>query len=112
MCPDCSEATDRCRCRERRREAGGADGASGAATAPDDGIVRVGRQSKGRRGKTVTVITGLPLPADQLDDVARELKRRCGVGGTVRGATVEIQGDQRDAVIEALQEKGHRVKVW
>lgn len=101
-CPDCGEPADRCRCRQQR--------AADAAADAGDGTVRVGRQSKGRRGKTVTVITGLPGPADQLEDLARELKRRCGVGGTVRGRDVEIQGDQRDQVMAALEQKGYRVQ--
>jgi translation initiation factor 1 len=67
---------------------------------PRDGIVRVSRTSSGRRGKTVTVVTGLP-PAD-LRPVARELKRLCGSGGTVKEGTVEIQGDHRARILEHL----------
>jgi translation initiation factor 1 len=74
------------------------------------GVVRVVRQSKGRRGKTVTVITGVPLTAAGLDDLARDLKKRCGTGGTVRGDVVEIQGDQRDVVVAELERRGWAVK--
>ena len=98
-CPGCGQPVDRCRCGPSRRQAG-----------PGDGVIRVGRESKGRRGKTVTVVTGLPLAADELDDLARDLKKRCGTGGTVRGATVEIQGDQRDAVVAELERRGFTVR--
>jgi len=106
-CPDCHQPASACTCRAGRRAAG--------PDTPDrdagrDGVVRVGRQSKGRRGKTVTVITGLPLDAGALDDLARELKRQCGVGGTVRGGDVEIQGDQRDQVVAALERRGWTVR--
>lgn len=67
---------------------------------PGDGVVRVARTKAGRKGKTVTVITG--LPASQARAVAKELKRACGVGGAVKDGAVELQGDQRDAVIRLL----------
>ncbi|WP_343233014.1 stress response translation initiation inhibitor YciH [Miltoncostaea marina] len=70
------------------------------ASGPGDGVVRVGRTSSGRRGKTVTVVTGLP-PAD-VARVAKELKRLCGSGGSVKDGVVEIQGDQRAKVIAHL----------
>jgi translation initiation factor 1 len=75
-----------------------------------DGVVRLGRESKGRRGKTVTVISGLLLSASELDDLARDLKRRCGTGGTVRDDVVEIQGDQREIVAAELARRGWTVK--
>jgi translation initiation factor 1 len=76
-----------------------------------DGIVRVSRDKKGRRGKTVTVVTGLPGSAAALAEVATTLKRLCGSGGTVAGETVEIQGDHRDRVAAKLTELGHKVKL-
>jgi translation initiation factor 1 len=84
----------------RRREAR-------APAPPRDGIVRVSRTSSGRRGKTVTLVTGLP-PAD-LRAVAGELKRLCGSGGSVVEGTVEIQGDHRARIIEYLAGR-YRVK--
>ncbi|HSJ74220.1 MAG TPA: hypothetical protein VK904_07875 [Miltoncostaeaceae bacterium] len=74
---------------------------------PRDGIVRVSRTSSGRRGKTVTLVTGLP-PAD-LRAVAGELKRLCGSGGAVKEGTVEIQGDHRARIVEHLGGR-YRVK--
>jgi translation initiation factor 1 len=75
-------------------------GEGAAAGPPRDGIVRVSRTSSGRRGKTVTLVTGLP-PAD-LRGVAAELKRMCGSGGAVKAGTVEIQGDHRARIVEHL----------
>jgi len=74
---------------------------------PSDGVVRVSRTSSGRRGKTVTLVTGLP-PAD-LRPVAAELKRLCGAGGSVVEGTVEIQGDHRARIVERLSGR-YRVK--
>jgi translation initiation factor 1 len=73
-------------------------------------VVRVGRETQGRRGKGVTVIVGLPLPAPALEVLAGELKRRCGTGGTVRGAVIELQGEHRDAVVADLSARGYTVK--
>jgi translation initiation factor 1 len=90
---------------ERRREP---DPGPPAAADPGDGIVRVFREKSGRRGKTVTVVRGLP-PAD-VRAVAGELKRLCGAGGAVKDGAVEVQGDHRDRVVTALQADGYRVK--
>lgn len=82
-----------------------------SAPAPaGDGVVRVSRQTKGRKGKGVTVITGVPLQGAELKELAQELKRRCGGGGTVRDGVVEIQGDHRDALVTVLAAKGWKVK--
>ncbi len=77
---------------------------------PNDGIVRVGRETKGRRGNGVTVINGLPGSEDALKKIAGKLKAKCGVGGTVRGRVVEIQGDQRDRLIKILTTDGYTVR--
>ena len=76
-----------------------------------DGIVRVSRDKKGRRGKTVTVVTGLPGDAAALAEISTTLKKLCGSGGTVSGDTVEIQGDHRERVAARLTELGHTVKL-
>lgn len=81
----------------------------GARPAADsgDGVVRVSRTRAGRKGKTVTLVTG--IPAAERADVARELRRRCGAGGAVRDDSVEIQGDHRDTVVAVLAGR-YRVK--
>lgn len=97
MCPDCRQPVDQCRCKAASRPVG-------------DGVVRVSRETKGRKGKGVTVITGIPLDDAELKAYAKVLKARCGTGGTVKDGVVEIQGDQRDVLVPLLQEKGWVVK--
>jgi translation initiation factor 1 len=72
--------------------------------------VRVGREVAGRGGKGVTVITGLPLAADALEELASKLKRSCGAGGAVRGDRIEIQGDHRDRLVAELAKQGFDAK--
>jgi translation initiation factor 1 len=78
---------------------------------PNDGVVRVGREKSGRKGKTVTVVTGVGGRPDDLRAVATELKRLCGTGGAVKDGQIEIQGDHRERVAERLRALGHRVKL-
>ncbi len=75
-----------------------------------DGIVRVQKESKGRGGKTVSVIYGLPLSDIALMDMAARLKQRCGAGGTVKDGAILIQGDKVDAIVQFLQKEGFSVK--
>jgi translation initiation factor 1 len=72
--------------------------------------VRVGRETKGRKGKGVTVITGVPLAGGELEALATRLKKRCGSGGTVHAGSIEIQGDHRDALVTELARLGYTVK--
>ena len=74
-----------------------------------DGIVRVRREVKGRRGKTVTTISGVPLASDALRELAGELKRRCGTGGSAKDGVIEIQGDHRDTLVAELEDRGYTV---
>ncbi|CUS48665.1 MAG: translation initiation factor Eif-1 [Idiomarinaceae bacterium HL-53] len=76
-----------------------------------DGVVRIRRETKGRKGKGVTVIEGLAQTKDALKDIAKSLKKRCGVGGSVKEYTIEIQGDQRDVCKNWLEEQGYKVKL-
>ena len=98
ICPDCSKPVDRCTCR--------------AKTAPPkvDGIVRISRSTKGRKGKGVTVITGIPMAGDALKGLAQKLKQRCGAGGTIKDGAIEIQGEHRDLLFEELTKLGYKVK--
>jgi translation initiation factor 1 len=101
-CPHCGRPVKQCACRANPRGAGRAE--------RGDGIVRVKREVAGRRGKPVTTISGVPLGEDALRELAGELKRRCGTGGTAKDGVIEIQGDHRDAVIAELEAKGYTVK--
>jgi len=98
MCPTCGKPVADCRCRRAVQPPQG------------DGIVRVARETKGRKGKGVTVITGVPLPPAELKALGRELKQNCGSGGTVKNGVIEIQGDHRERLVEALTHHGFTVK--
>jgi len=73
-------------------------------------LLRVGRETKGRRGKGVTTIFDTPLSEAALLELAAKLKSRCGTGGTVKDGCIEIQGDQRERVILELEKLGFQVK--
>jgi translation initiation factor 1 len=104
LCPECGRTSVECRCRRSKP-------ATATPTVPQgDGIVRVGRETKGRKGKGVTVISGIPLAGDELGALATKLKKRCGCGGTVDGALIEIQGDHRDLLVEELGKLGYTVR--
>lgn len=99
ICPGCARPIKACACRRSPRAPAG------------DGIVRVRREVKGRRGKTVTTISGVPLPESELRDLAGELKRSCGTGGSAKDGEIEIQGDHRDKLVRELEAKGFTVKL-
>lgn len=76
-----------------------------------DGIVRIQRQTSGRKGKGVCLISGLDLDDGALDKLAAELKKKCGCGGSVKDGVIEIQGDKRDLLKQLLEAKGMKVKL-
>jgi len=98
VCPKCRLPVGRCGCRKE------------TAAPPGDGAIRVRRETKGRGGKTVTSVSGVPLAGEALLRLASELKRRCGAGGTVKDGVIEIQGDHREAVAEELSRRGFTAK--
>jgi translation initiation factor 1 len=98
LCPNCRRAVRECVCPK---------GAPGAAKV---GAIRVGREVKGRAGKGVTTVTGLPLAPADIEALATTLKKRCGSGGTVRAGVVEIQGDHRDVIVAELAKLGWTAK--
>lgn len=98
-CPQCQRPVGECVCgRDRPASVG-------------DGIVRLHRESKGRGGKSVTVIRGLPVTGSALKTLAKELKQRCGTGGAVKEDNIEIQGDQRSILKAELERRGFQVKL-
>ena len=100
LCPDCTRVISECECAKLK-----------AQNIPlGDGIVRVLRETKGRKGKGVTLITGLPLRADELKKFGKELKAKCSSGGTVKEGVIEIQGDHCTFLLELLKKKGWQVK--
>ena len=99
LCPQCQRPVAACVCGDARPASTG------------DGVVRIRRETKGRGGKTVTVIEGVPLPPPALKELARALKKRCGVGGSTREELIEIQGDFREILKRELENRGYTVKL-
>ncbi len=99
MCPVCRKPMAQCACKRNP-----------VPTGSPDGIVRVSRESKGRGGKTVTLVRGLALDDAALVQMAQKLKAACGSGGTVKDGVIEVQGEHRDKVVALLEAEGHTVK--
>lgn len=97
MCPGCGQPVGACVCKQ-------------AALPVADGVVRVALETKGRKGKGVTVIRGVPLGADDMAVLCKQLKQRCGSGGTIKDGVIEVQGDHRSAVVGALKKFGWHIK--
>lgn len=98
MCPGCRRPVAQCTCRQ-------------APAAPaGDGIARVQRETKGRGGKAVTVVRGVPVDAQALARLGQELKAACGTGGTVKDGAIEVQGDHVEKVMAWLQQRGFKAK--
>ena len=101
-CPDCRQPINDCECQalaERERLAG------------LDGIVRIRRETSGRKGKGVTTVHGVPLAHDELKALAKTLKKRCGTGGAIKAGVIEIQGDHRQLLKAELESRGYTVKL-
>jgi translation initiation factor 1 len=76
-----------------------------------DGIVRIRRETSGRKGKGVTTVSGIDLSDAALKTLAKQLKQKCSTGGTVKDGVIEIQGDHRDKLKVELEKLGHQVKL-
>ena len=98
MCPACRQPVAACVCSKQPRAPAG------------DGVVRVSRESKGRGGKTVTLVRGLALDDAALAALGKRLRSACGTGGTVKDGVLEVQGDHAERVIALLQAEGFAVK--
>lgn len=99
VCPGCGHPVQKCCCRKDKSEQ------------PGDGIVRVSRQTKGRKGAGVSIITGLPVDETVLKKIGQDLKKKCGSGGTIKNGVIEIQGDHRDMLIATLTQLGFKPKL-
>jgi translation initiation factor 1 len=99
ICPACQKPVAQCICKS-----------SAAALPKGDGVVRVSLDTKGRKGKGVTVVKGVPIDSAALLQLGKQLKTACGSGGTVKDGVIEVQGDHRATVIAALKKQGYTVK--
>ena len=97
ICPGCGNPFNQCTCRKKTSPSG-------------DGNVRVSRETKGRKGKGVTLIKGLDMDAGNLALTSKKLKVMCGSGGTVKEGVIEIQGDHIERILDYLKKQGVRAK--
>jgi translation initiation factor 1 len=98
MCPGCRQPVLACQCSVAKPRTS------------SDGIVRVSRETKGRAGKGVTLVKGLPLDDSALNALGKQLKTACGSGGTVKDGVIEVQGDHCERVMALLATQGYKVK--
>lgn len=98
VCPRCGLELRKCRCGETE------------SVPPGDGVVKLRRETKGRKGKGVTLVEGVPLTEKELKELAKRLKQLCGTGGSLKQGIIEIQGDKRDEIEKELVKLGFKVK--
>lgn len=98
ICPSCGKQSAECICKKKKTQ----------PMPKSDGKIRVERSTKGRKGKGVSLISGLPLEGRSLKELAKKLKQKCGTGGTVKNGVIEIQGDHRNVLIEHLKTLGYK----
>lgn len=98
ICPGCGHPAAGCCCSKKTAVVG-------------DGLIRISRETKGRKGSGVSLIKGLPLADDGLKKLAKQLKQKCGSGGAVKNGVIEIQGDHRELLMTELTKLGYRPKL-
>jgi translation initiation factor 1 len=103
ICTSCRKPVAECSCKKKKSKS--------QANIKTDGKIRIQREVKGRKGKTVTTISGLQLDDDELKLLAAQLKRKCGTGGSVKNGTIIIQGDHRNALLSELKQQGYTAKL-
>ena len=99
LCPTCGNMIKLCNCSQQTNQF------------PIDGLVRISRQTKGRKGSGVSILSGLPLDENKLKKLAKQLKKKCGTGGTVKNGIIEIQGDHRNTLLKYLVQSGYKAKL-
>ncbi len=107
ICLKCGKPAADCTCKKKKP----ATTNKSQSGYPDDGIVRIRREVKGRKGKTATVIIGIPLDDNDLKQFAKQLKQRCGTGGSVKDGAILIQGDHRQTILDEIKKQGYNVKI-
>ena len=101
-CPECRQPKADCICAQLQDD---------ERLAAMDGIVRIRRETAGRKGKGVTTVSGVPLPEAELKQLGKKLKKLCGTGGAYKDGVIEIQGDHRERLKLALEQDGFRVRL-
>ncbi len=104
VCPECGKAIQKCRCKKKKV-------ARKQPVHPDDGIVRIQREVKGRKGKTATAVFGIPLDDNEMKTFVKSLKKLCGAGGAVKDGVILIQGDHRETLLREIEKRGYTVKI-
>ena len=104
ICSSCGHPATKCLCKKKKT-------VKKQSTYPDDGIVRIRREVKGRKGKTVTAVFSVPLDDKKLQQFAKTLKRLCGTGGSVKDGVIIIQGDHRETLLDEIEKQGYTVKL-
>ena len=103
ICPKCQKPFSGCTCKKKKSKS--------QSSIKIDGVIRVQREIKGRKGKTVTIVSGFQINADELKNLATQLKRRCGTGGSVKDGVIIIQGDHRKTLLTELEKRGCKAKI-
>jgi translation initiation factor 1 len=103
ICPSCQKPVSECTCRKKKSRS--------QTNIKYDGIIRIRREVKGRKGKTVTTVSAFQFADDELKSLAAQLKRKCGTGGSVKEGIIIIQGDHRDALLSELKKQGYTAKL-
>lgn len=103
ICPTCGSPTKNCSCKGKKPKPKSKVGS--------DGIIRIRREKKGRKGKTVTTISGFSEGNDDLKQIAKSLKGKCGTGGSIKDGAIIIQGDHRQTIQSELQKQGFKVRL-
>ena len=103
ICTSCQKPVSECTCKKKKSRS--------QTNIKYDGIIRIKREVKGRKGKTVTTVSAFQLADDELKSLAAQLKRKCGTGGSVKEGIIIIQGDHRDALLSELKKQGYTAKL-
>lgn len=103
LCPKCGKSKAACICKKKKAAPPGGP--------KIDGVIRIQRETKGRKGKAVTAVYGFNPATDNLKQIATQLKRRCGTGGAVKNGVIIIQGDHRNTIRAELANQGYTVKL-
>jgi translation initiation factor 1 len=103
ICTACQKPVLKCSCKKKK--------SGPPANVKTDGVIRIQREVRGRKGKTVTTVSGFQITPDELKQLAARLKRRCGTGGSVKDGMIIIQGDHRDGLLSELKKQGYLAKL-